>query len=381
MATEASALALELEPTSPDVKRYHRQKMVLGLIPFVLGFAFLVFMGVRGGLWIDEWVRRLVGDHYWLRLIALGAIYATALELIGLPFRFVSGYVLEHRYHLSNMTFVGWLKKLGKNILIGAPLGLGVLLGVYALLRFTGDAWWIWATVASLALVLLLGRIAPVLILPLYYPVTRLENKELEERLQRLADGTGLTLEGVYRLGLSVETRKANAMLTGLGSSRRVLLGDTLLNDFTPEEIEVVFAHELGHHVHRHLPKIIAWSVVTSALGFWTIDRVLHGATSALGYPSFDDPAALPLLMLVPMVFGLVLGPLQNAMSRWFERQSDRYALDRTHNPEAFRSCFVKLARMNKADADPHPLAVFLFEDHPPIRERLALADVVSPTR
>jgi STE24 endopeptidase len=226
---------------------------------------------------------------------------------------------------------------------------------------------------------LVLGRILPVVILPLFYKVTQLDDPGLSERLQRLAAGTGLTIQGVYRLGLSAETRKANAALAGLGRSRRVLLGDTLLDEFTPEEIEIVFAHEVGHHVHRHLSKIIPWSVVSSALTFWLTDRVLHMATARLGYAAFDDPGALALVILVPMVFGLILGPLQNAMSRWFERQSERYALERTRDPGAYRSAFLKLARMKKADLDPNPLAVFLFDDHPPIRERLALADLPLP--
>lgn len=379
MSTDMTPPALDLEPTPPEVKRYHRQKMVLGLASFALVFAFILFMALRGGLWLDEHLSRVVGESFWLRLIALGFVYAAAIELIGLPFRYLSGFVLEHRYQLSNQDFKGWVIKTVKGWLLAGPLGLFLLLGFYSLLRFTGDAWWIWATVGSLALMLVLGRILPVVILPLFYKVTPLEDTTLTQRLRRLAEGTGLTVEGVYRLGLSVETRKANAALAGLGRSRRVLLGDTLLDEFTPEEIEVVFAHEVGHHVHRHLPKIIIWSVITSAVGFWLIDVVLHRAASGLGYASFDDPAALPLVMMVPMVFGLVLGPLQNAISRLFERQSDRYALARTRDPRAYRSAFVKLARMNKADPDPHPLAVFLFEDHPPIRERLALADVPLP--
>ncbi|HJT79407.1 MAG TPA: M48 family metalloprotease, partial [Gemmataceae bacterium] len=163
----------------------------------------------------------------------------------------------------------------------------------------------------------------------------------------------------------------------GIGRTKRIVLGDTLLDEFTPEEIEVVFAHEVGHHVHRHLPKLIAWSMVVAAAGFWLADVVLRAAAAPLGYPAWQDPAALPLLLLVLTVFGLVLSPLQNAVSRFFERQCDRYALRRTHNPTAYRAAFVKLARMNKADADPNPLVVWLFEDHPPIRQRLALADLV----
>ena len=217
------------------------------------------------------------------------------------------------------------------------------------------------------------------LILPLFYKVTRLEDPALLERLQRLAEGTGLNVEGIYRLHLSADTRKANAALAGLGRTRRVLLGDTLLDGFTPEEIEVVFAHEVGHHVHRHLPKLVIANVILAAAGLWLVDRILHLAAGPLGYPAFNDPAALPLLMLVLSVFGLVLAPLQNAVSRFFERQCDRYALERTGLFQAYRSAFIKLARMNKADPDPHPLTVFFFDDHPPIRQRLALADAVAP--
>jgi STE24 endopeptidase len=163
-----------------------------------------------------------------------------------------------------------------------------------------------------------------------------------------------------------------------------VLLGDTLLQEFTPEEIEVVFAHEVGHHVHRHLSKLIVWSVVLAAAGLWLVNVVLRAAASALGYPATDqlaayqNPAALPLVLLVLALFALLLSPLQNAVSRFFERQCDRYALERTRSHQAYRSAFVKLARMNKTDPDPHPLVVWLFDDHPPIRQRLALAEPMA---
>jgi STE24 endopeptidase len=241
--------------------------------------------------------------------------------------------------------------------------------------------WWLWATAGWLLATLVLGRLVPVLILPLFYKVTPIDDASLLERFQKLVAGTGLSIQGVYRLHLSAETRKANAALTGLGRTRRVLLGDTLMDQFTPEEVDVVFAHEVGHHVHRHLPKLIVMNVFLAAAGFWLIDLVLGRAAEALNYypmsdgtPAFQNPAALPLVILVLMVFGLLLAPALNALSRLFERQCDRYALDRTGNPEAYRSAFVKLARINKADADPHPLVVWLFEDHPPIRERLAMA-------
>lgn len=375
MATAEPTAALELEPTPPEVKEYNRLKFRASLLSMALSLAFLAVMALFAGPALDQWVRGLTGDNRWLRLIVLAFLYAVAFEVITLPLSFWSGYVLEHRYQLSNQTLGGWVWRQIKGYLVGGPFGLALLLGLYALIWFTGTGWWLWATAAWLVLTVVLGQLVPVLILPLFYKVTRLDDAALQGRLERLAAGTGLRVEGIYRLHLSEETRKANAALTGLGRTRRVLLGDTLLDQFTPEEIEVVFAHEVGHHVFRHIPKLVGWSVALSAVAFALIDWVLRQAAPALGYPSFDDPAALPLLLLVPSLFGLLLSPVQNGLSRFFERQCDRYALQRTRQPSAYRSAFMKLARMNKADAEPHPLKVWLFEDHPPIRERLAVAE------
>jgi STE24 endopeptidase len=363
------------ESTPPEVKRYERQKLTVGIASVCLSLAALVVAALFLGPQLDAALRPWVGTNRWVRLIALAFVYAAGLELLTLPLDFWSGYVLEHRYQLSNQTALRWLWRKVKSWLVGGPIGLALVLGLYALLWYSGAWWWLWTAAGWLVFSLILGQLLPVVILPLFYKVTPLDDVPLLERLRRLAEGTGLKVQGVYRLHLSAETRKANAALAGLGRTRRVLLGDTLLDQFTPEEIEVVFAHELGHHVHRHLPKLVTWGVAVAAASFWLADVVLRHAAGAFGYPSFDDPAALPLLLLVLSLFSLLMAPLQNAMSRFFERQCDRYALRRTHNPEAYRSAFLKLARLNKSDPDPHPVVVWLFDDHPPIRQRLAMAE------
>ena len=135
--------------------------------------------------------------------------------------------------------------------------------------------WWLAAAAAFFAVSIVFGQLLPVLILPLFYKIEKLDAPELAERIGRLAAGTGLSIEGVYRMALSDETVKANAMLAGLGRTRRVLLGDTLLEGFTPDEIEVIFAHEIGHHVFRHIRKMILAGLVQSAVGFWICDRLL----------------------------------------------------------------------------------------------------------
>jgi STE24 endopeptidase len=369
---------LDLETAPPEVKRYQRQKLTAGIAALAITLAIIVAGAFWLGLWVDGLVRgftdRFWPGNRWLHLAGIGFVYAAAVELLLLPLGFWSGFVVEHRHGLSKQSLARWAWQRIKGYLIGGPLGLIFLFGLYALLWYGGDWWWVWATVGWLAVTLVLGQLAPILILPLFYKVTPLDDEALLARLRRLADGTGLTVEGVYRLHLSAETRKANAALAGLGRTRRVLLGDTLLDKFTPEEIEVVFAHEVGHHVHRHLPKLIAGNVVLAAAGLALVHVVLHRMAAALGYQGYHDPAAFPLVLLVLVLFGLVLSPVQNAISRHFERQCDRYALERTGLVDAYRSAFIKLARLNKADPDPHPFVVWMFEDHPPIRERLRLA-------
>ena len=362
-----------LEAAPPEVKQYQRLKLTAVVVQLLLTFLFLAITALWLGPLLDQWIRSWV-DGRWLRLIVVAFVYAVGLELLALPIDFWSGYLLEHRHGLSNQTLGGWAWRRIKGYLIGGPLGLMVVLGLYAVLWLGGAWWWAIAAAGWLVLTLVLGRILPVLILPLFYKVTPLEDAGLAERFRKLVEGTGLTIEGVYRLHLSAETKKANAALAGLGKSRRVLLGDTLLESFTADEIEVVFAHEVGHHVHRHLVQMVLVSVVLTAAGLWLVDLVLRAAAGPLGYAGFDDPAALPLVLLVLGVFSLLLMPALNALSRLFERQCDRYALQRTGHADAYRSAFSKLARMNKSDPDPHPLIVWLLHDHPPIRERLAMA-------
>jgi STE24 endopeptidase len=150
-------------------------------------------------------------------------------------------------------------------------------------------------------------------------------------------------------------------------------MGDTILEKFTPAEIEVIFAHELGHHVHRHIPKMIATGVVVSVASFWLIDRAIV-AWAGIPTAASAPVSALPLVMFTLTAFSLAVSPIQNAISRRYERQCDRYALVRTQDPASYRTAFLKLARLNKADMEPNPIEVFLLHSHPPIAERLALA-------
>ncbi|HZZ72739.1 MAG TPA: M48 family metallopeptidase, partial [Pirellulales bacterium] len=268
-----------------------------------------------------------------------------------------------------------------KRNLLGVGFGLPLMLGLYGVIHWTGGAWWAWTAGIFFIISIVLGQLMPVLILPLFYKVAPLDNPALGERMGRLAAGTGLRIDGLYRMELSAETVKANAMLAGLGNTRRVILGDTLLDGFSPDEIEVILAHEIGHHVHRHIPKLIGIGLVFSAVGFWLCDWVLRSWLRAS--EGRFEPAdyqhlpvyTLPLFLLWTTGFSTVMQPLQNTISRFFERQCDRYALRRTGLRAAYRSAFQKLAKLNKEDPSPPALEVLLFHSHPPISERLRMAD------
>jgi STE24 endopeptidase len=329
---------------------------------------------------LDGWLQQLPAlmRSWSARLVVFLAIVTLLHIGISAPLSFYSGFVVEHRFGLSKLSLAGWLWRYTKRNLLALAFSAAMALGLYWVIWTTGPWWWLVAAGAFFVVSIVLGQLAPVLILPLFYRIEKLDAPELRERIGRLAQGTGLSIDGVYRINISEETAKANAMLTGLGRTRRVLLGDTLLGSYTPEEIEVVFAHEIGHHVHRHIPKMLAAGLVYSTLGFWVCERLL--AAWVVAVQGTVDYHVLPVwtlapLMLILSLFAMLVEPLQNAISRRYERQADRYALRRTGLREAYLAAFRKLARLNKDDPNPHWLDVLLFHSHPPIAERLAMAD------
>lgn len=362
-----------------EARRYGRVNLVCDIADRGIDLVYLAIMAFVFAQPLDAWLNTCpVLHNVWtLRLAVMFFIVIGLHVAVSFPLSFFSGHVLEHRYALSNMTLGGWLWRYCKRNAVAVAFGLVMFVGLYWVIWLTGPYWWLVAAGAFFLVSILLGQLAPVLIMPLFYKIERLEMPELADRMTRLSEGTGLSIEGVYRMGLSEETKKANAMLAGLGRTRRVLLGDTVINNFSLDEIAVIFGHEIGHHVFHHIHKMIAAGLVYSVVWFWICDRILAAWVGAAG-GGFDRAmmpvSTLPLLMLVITVLSNLIEPLQNAISRRYERQCDRYALEKTGLRDAFISAFEKLARLNKDDPHPARLEVLLFHSHPPIGERLEMA-------
>lgn len=296
------------------------------------------------------------------------------LQVVEFPFAFYQGHLLEHRYGLSTQSTGRWFADQGKGILLGMVLAVAATSVVFFALRhWPGQWWWVSAAVFAVAMIGL-AQIAPVVLLPIFYKFKPLDRPSLVERLLALATRARTDVVGVFEWVLSDHTRKANAALAGMGKTRRILLSDTLLADYSEDEIEVILAHELAHHVHRDLWRGIALQAVMLAGGFYVADLILRAVIAPLDLRGLSDPASLPVLLLVGGTWSLLLMPLGNAVSRAQERAADRYALTTTRNVDAFVTAMKRLSQQNLAEEYPSPIVRWLFYSHPPIRERIDAA-------
>jgi STE24 endopeptidase len=362
---------------SAESRRYNRIKRWMGISDFAIGIGLLIVLLATG--WTGT-LRDLAYRGAWQNYTIAVFLYVTMLmvisKLIGLPLDYY-GFRLEHRFHLSNQRMRSWLWDEAKGWLIGLLVATVVVELIYFLLREDPQHWWLIAWVVFLGLFILLAQLAPVVLFPIFYKFEPLDNEELKRRLVVLSERAGTRVRGVYRWHLSEKSRKANAALTGLGATRRIILADTLLENYSNDEIEAVLAHELGHHVHRHILKSILMQAGITLFGFWLANYVLRYAVERRGmFETLSDFANLPLLVLVSTVLSFLLMPALNAYSRFNERQADEYCFQSVASVDPFISSMNKLADQNLAERTPSRLVEWFFHSHPAIAKRVAAAEV-----
>ena len=360
---------------SPEASSYNRTRRWLGIADFVIGLAFLVvLLAMRWSDSLRDLSYRMGFQNYSLALFVYIVLLLGMSKLLvfGLDYY---GFRLERRFKLSNQRFSSWLWDETKGFLVSLVLGSIVIELLYFTIRQWPQNWWLLAWALFMGLFILLAQLAPVVLFPIFYKFEPLENEELKRRLIMLGQRAGTHVRGVYRWKLSEKSKKANAALTGLGSTRRIILADTLLDKYTADEIEAVLAHELGHHVHRHILKSILVQAGTTFVGFWAANFTLHYAVDHHMFEELSDFANLPLLALVSVVLGFVLMPALNAYSRYNERQADRYAFESITTIDPFVSSMNKLAEQNLAERTPSKWVEWFFHSHPSISRRLAAAE------
>jgi len=360
-----------------QAKEYARIRRRLMLGDLALACVYAIIWLMTG--WSIDLRNNLLGltTNEWLVVAGFVLIFGGIYFLIDLPLGYYSGFILPHRYDLSTQSLKGWIGDQVKGVLVGGILGLVVIEIVYFVLRISPGLWWLWAGLILLFFNIILANLAPVLLMPLFFKFVPLEEEhaDLVARLINLTERAGTRVRGVYKFDMSRRTKAANAAIAGLGNTRRIILGDTLINEFTSDEIETVLAHELGHQVHRDIPiGILVDSVITLG-GLYLASLVLEWGVVVFGFESISDVAAMPLLALVIGVYGLVTMPLGNAYSRQRERRADEYALKATGKGAAYASALTRLANQNLADADPEPWVEILLYSHPALNKRIAKAE------
>ena len=371
--TDIISLDPERQKKAKHYAHLHRRLMLVDLL---LGALFLLAWLLLG--WSEALKGFLSGftTNSWLLVAGYGLFFAAGYFLLDLPLSYYSGFILPHQYDLSTQNIRGWVIDQVKGILVGGFLGGLLLEIIYAVLRAAPETWWLWVGGLLLLFNVLLSNLAPILLFPIFYKIKPLgeEHQGLVERLKILAEGAHTQVQGVFQFDMSRRTKQANAALMGLGNTRRIVLGDTLLGEFTTDEIETVLAHEFGHHVHKDIPTGILFSSLMTLGGLFLASVGLNWGVIALGFESAADIAAFPVFALVIALYGLVTMPVENAFSRWRERQADVYAIQVTGKGQAYASALVRLANQNLADVDPEAWVEFLLYSHPALGKRIKMA-------
>ncbi len=357
--------------------KYQKSKNILH---FINQGSALVFLFLLCFLGISAWIRGSAEKITKLRFFVIG-LFVLAFTIIQAIISFPLDYHafgLEHKYDLSNQTFWGWMGDYSKALLVSLIIGLILFEGVYFIIKKSPKRWWVYVSAVFVLFTVILVNLAPVLILPLFNVYTPLPQGELRDKLVGLSEKAGVKTEAIYTMDTSKQTKKVDAMFTGLGNTKRIVLGDNLVKHLNPDEVEVVIAHEMGHNILQHVWRIIVLNTMLATLGFFiiylTMGSIINRWRSSLKMESPSDIATLPLFLLIFVVYGLVIMPVMPGYSRTLEQQADGFALELTANREAFVSAMEKLVYLNLEDPNPDPMIEFLLYDHPAAAERIKFA-------
>ena len=353
-------------------KKYNNIKLGISIGKGITSFLVILLFVITGlSTSLQNYISEYLTNSYMV-FLAFVFIAGLAAGILFFPVNYYSEFYLEHKYNLSNQTLFKWLWEDLKGLLVSLAIGIPILLLFFFSLNKFNLLWWLPFAIILFIFSVVLARIVPVIILPLFYKVTPIEDEELKVRIQKNAKDAGIIVKNVYKFDMSKNTKKANAAFTGIGKSKRILLGDTLLGSYTIDEIETVIAHELGHYKRKHIIKNIIIGTASSFLTLFLIAYLYNLSLGWFGFHSITQIAALPLLSLWGMLVGLILTPLTNLLSRKFEFEADEYAIISTGKKDAFISTLNKLTDQNLGDREPNAFVEWFFYSHPSIKNRIS---------
>ena len=360
--------------------QYSFERRLFFWLLFALRLGFLVLLVTTGlARRVTDWCHARTGQRWFATVVLVGLLYFLADALLVLPFGIARFYHLR-AWGLTERAFLDWLSDHGKGLALAAVTDGIVLIGLYLLLRRLPKLWWLPAAAAGTTLAIAYAYLMPILIEPIFNtftPLTQTQWAHLEGRVRTLIERADVPVKDIMVSDASRQGNHTNAYFSGFGPTRRIVMYDTLLRNHTPDEVESVLAHELGHWQNDHIVKGMTLAALGALFGSYLLALLLRLAVGrgrlALKAPS--DPAGLPLILLLGMVGSWLAMPLENFISRHFEREADTAALVLAGQPEAFIAAEKKLAIDNISNVAPLPLSVWLFASHPPPVERIRMAE------
>lgn len=358
----------ERQQQAREYARIGRYLSLAEMVAAAVLLALLVFAGFS---------ERLAGS-FSLPVIPAVIIYflilVAAYRIITAPISYYSGYVLPRHYGLLKQSLSGWLGDLVKAGALMLVLGIAIVAIVYWLIIVQPQLWWLFSWAFLVFISIVMSVLAPVLLVPLFFKMKPLADSELRERLEKLVKRAGVKIGGIYTIEFSSKSTTANAALMGMGRTRRIVLSDTLLSQYSTSEIEVIMAHEMAHNRHRDMLRFSVFYSAILLVNLYAAGIILDAVIEPLGFSGLSDVSALPLLVLVFTVVNLLLSPITTSYGRRLEMEADGYALELTSDPTAFISAIARLTDQNLAEAEPNRWVELLFHDHPSYRSRLAHA-------
>jgi STE24 endopeptidase len=373
--SERPALDQERQKKAREYSRIRRRLSLLETGISLVLILILIFSG------LSNWFAGLFDWPVIPTAVVYFVILIAAYEVLTAPLSYYRGFILPHRYGISTQKLKGWLMDLAKGGAIGLVFSAAAVTVVYWLLLYFPDIWWLLAWSLMLIVSVFLSVIAPIVLVPLFYKVKPLADGELKSRLEKLAEKAGAGVRGIFILDFSSKVTSANAALMGIGRTRRIVISDTLIQQYSVPEIESVTAHEIGHHMHRDVFRLFIIQSVLSLIVLKLVDVLLKATAVHAGFSGIADPSALPLLLLLFSAVSSLFSPLTNSYTRHVESQADGYALDLTDSPQAFIDAMTRLVNQNLAVANPPQWEELLFYTHPSYHRRVEHARIYEATR
>jgi len=363
---------------APLAKRYCRLKYALSITEtiFTLAVLFIFLKSGLAGIWEGSFNRLIPWKFLVLPVFLLAGL--ALFSFLNLPLG-LSGYFLDRKFSLSNQKIKDWL---GDQLKAGALsyIFMLILIGVFFYtVNILPHFWWIAISIFWIFFNLILAKLAPLVILPLFFKSQELTDAVLRERVFALAKTMKIKIMNVFEIDFSKKSLKANAAFCGIGRTRRVLLADTLKDKYSQDEVMVILAHEFAHYKLKHIFKLMMFNALITFGLFYLIFRTSGWSLAAFNLNALTQLASLPLALIYFILFGLCLQPAEAYLSRRFEKNADLLALQVVNSKEAFISMMDKLGEQNLADRNPHPIIKFFFFDHPPVDERIAMAKAFQP--